>query len=844
MVSNQLKTLNLEIKLPNDDDLHYLQLHSTSTVCTLKSKIFRKATSLVDENVDNYMIVLKQHSKAQVLAEDKIIGSYPGVQHEYAKNKVITLYLLPKNEKCHVDVRLKEGHIREEIKTAPSIGRNHSTKQLSHKTRAKHEEESKGGIEKPRLVRSKSEPILHTLRTLSLSDITSEQSIDLHSYSSDLDSWSEEEDAVSPSIDEAPTSPKPKLIEKIIIEKIRPEKWKDTASKDSNEKANTLKEGRSKKWALWQKESKDIKHRKHASMVVTRTESGMHVVNPYSSPETIKSPTQSHDTADTAARAAKNVPPPVDYSLKKQNNSLVVEEDGGKLVVTAGTVEHLVYSLADRDIPDPAYLDDFFYSMSYFTTGSGVMTHLRSRYEYPAPPFATPEVIADHDKWRLIIQQRVLNVMRYILDNHWYHFERDVEFFPLMRDFVEEPFVRANPRAKGLKDAVVFRGDNIKDAQNRRSNRGFSSPPVPDAASMTASPVTSPPPTTPHHQHSVSNTGGGSPGSVELATHGRSTSSPIIVWRSRRDTEPNVNNTISSGSSNSKSSNNNTTTGYDDSQQQQQSTPTSLTTVASSNILAPPKTLGKRFKDYKRVSFVRVPPLEMARQMTLIERDLFRMIKPPEVAGSAFKKKNKAEISTNVVQMIDWFNHITTWVQKEVVMTPNLKERTVVLAQFIQVASFLRELGNLSGAMQVVCALDTVSVKRLHKTWKGLNRKELAAFTSLQETFGSETNYANYRRLIHEPTNNGLIPYIGLVLQDLLMIEEIPTYLGNGMVNFRKMRRFASVLRSEILERQATLSRFNFEPIPPIQEYLARHTPLSDPDVYKFSRLNEPSKMV
>jgi hypothetical protein len=76
------------------------------------------------------------------------------------------------------------------------------------------------------------------------------------------------------------------------------------------------------------------------------------------------------------------------------------------------------------------------------------------------------------------------------------------------------------------------------------------------------------------------------------------------------------------------------------------------------------------------------------------------------------------------------------------------------------------------------------------------------------------------------------------------MIEELPTTLANGMVNFRKMRRFASLLRSEILERQSALPRFNFEPVQAIQEYLVRRVPLNEQDLYRYSRLSEPSKMV
>jgi hypothetical protein len=75
--------------------------------------------------------------------------------------------------------------------------------------------------------------------------------------------------------------------------------------------------------------------------------------------------------------------------------------------------------------------------------------------------------------------------------------------------------------------------------------------------------------------------------------------------------------------------------------------------------------------------------------------------------------------------------------------------------------------------MQIVCALDASSVKRLHKTWKGLQRKDVLTFSSLEESFTSKSNFANYRRLSHEKNENStgaVLPYIGVVLQDLLVM--------------------------------------------------------------------------
>jgi hypothetical protein len=518
---------------------------------------------------------------------------------------------------------------------------------------------------------------------------------------------------------------------------------------------------------------------------------------------------------------------PVDYSGKKSNPGLMVEEDpsGEKLIVTAGTVDELIYCLADRDIPDPVYLDEFFYTMAYFTTGSTLMDRLRTRFDY-YPPSGNMNLIADYNKWRLIIQQRVLNVMRYWMENHWYHFERDKSLLPLMKQFVELPSVRNNPRSKPLKDLLALRE-------------------TPPSTPTTSSPTPYAPTTPPHGVTAAAaasatkriSTGYGAIPPLglgereisvaDLSLFSRTPSAISITWRNRRDTDPGT-----------------TTVGDDP---VQHSIPTSLTTVVPvATTPPPPKSLGKKFKDYRKVSFMRVHPIEIARQMTLIEAEMFRSICPPELVGGSWKKKNRVELSPNVVRMIDWFNRITAWIQTEVVMTPNLRERALVLGRFIQVAEHCKAIGNFNTAMEVLSALNTVCVKRLNKTWRSLTRKEELSFAELEDVFSNVNNYVNYRRLIHDAASReGVLPYIGVVLQDLLMIEELPTLLPNGMVNFRKMRRFTGVLRSEILERQARSLRFNFMPLPVVQEFLIFGIQtLSEADLYKYSRLCEPSSMV
>lgn len=168
----------------------------------------------------------------------------------------------------------------------------------------------------------------------------------------------------------------------------------------------------------------------------------------------------------------------------------------------------------------------------------------------------------------------------------------------------------------------------------------------------------------------------------------------------------------------------------------------------------------------------------------------------------------------------------------------------ILLCCILQIAEHCIEHHNYSTGMSLVSGLRCSSVSRLAKTWRGISRKDAAAWENLTEIFDAQNNFSAYRRQMHQAIGEPALPYIGVVLQDLLMVEELPTFMPNKMVNFRKMRRFATLLKEEIQNKQiAAGTRYNFEVDHVVQEYFSNFAPLLDADLYKWSRMCEPAAL-
>lgn len=85
-------------------------------------------------------------------------------------------------------------------------------------------------------------------------------------------------------------------------------------------------------------------------------------------------------------------------------------------------------------------------------------------------------------------------------------------------------------------------------------------------------------------------------------------------------------------------------------------------------------------KSIEAVSLFTVEPLEIARQLTIIDFHLFVKIPVQEFVGKSMPC---------VSNLIQRFNHVTQWVISEILFCKNVKERSKVIKQFIKIAEVI-----------------------------------------------------------------------------------------------------------------------------------------------------------
>uniref|UniRef100_UPI00358EC36F ras-specific guanine nucleotide-releasing factor 2-like n=1 Tax=Myxine glutinosa TaxID=7769 RepID=UPI00358EC36F len=233
-----------------------------------------------------------------------------------------------------------------------------------------------------------------------------------------------------------------------------------------------------------------------------------------------------------------------------------------------------------------------------------------------------------------------------------------------------------------------------------------------------------------------------------------------------------------------------------------------------------------------------LPSLELAEQLTLLDCLVFGSIPYEEFLGQSWMKPNKNDKTPCILKATKHFNEVSNLVVWEIVRQPDLVQRTAVIEKWVAVADICRCLHNYNGILEIASALNRSAVFRLKKTWARVSKQTKGMIEKLQKIVSSEGRFKNLREAL-KSCDALCVPYLGMYLTDLAMIEEgTSNFTPEGLVNFSKMRMIAHIIR-EI--RQFQQYNFNIKLQPEICSYLLdQSVHMDDECLYALSLLHEP----
>jgi len=141
-----------------------------------------------------------------------------------------------------------------------------------------------------------------------------------------------------------------------------------------------------------------------------------------------------------------------------------------------------------------------------------------------------------------------------------------------------------------------------------------------------------------------------------------------------------------------------------------------------------------------------IDSLEMARQLTIMESDLYKQIRAIDCLNRAKEQKGKNTVSDHISAIIDHTNKVTMWINQQILERDDSRKRAAVIKYFISVAERCHMLKNYSTMAALVSALNTPPIRRLKRTWQQVGGRVMASLESSEKLFDSNKNFNNYRQ--------------------------------------------------------------------------------------------------
>jgi len=221
-----------------------------------------------------------------------------------------------------------------------------------------------------------------------------------------------------------------------------------------------------------------------------------------------------------------------------------------------------------------------------------------------------------------------------------------------------------------------------------------------------------------------------------------------------------------------------------------------------------------------------IDPLEIARQLTIMDAKAFRDIEVHEwlTYKPSMRRRSVADIQAaddggNIRRMITLSNKIAGWVAQTILEELDIKKRCQLIKTFAKVAECCHTLNNFATRESILAGLQASPIHRLKRTFEHVSTKTKTLIEQLTKHMDRENNFKSYRDSLKRVSGSACVPFTGLYMTDLtFVLDGNPTLLYNDrLVNVEKFVKLGGIL-AEIKQFQSV--NYNLVKIEEIQDFL------------------------
>ena len=186
--------------------------------------------------------------------------------------------------------------------------------------------------------------------------------------------------------------------------------------------------------------------------------------------------------------------------------------------------------------------------------------------------------------------------------------------------------------------------------------------------------------------------------------------------------------------------------------------------------------------------------IEIAEYLTCISYQMMRNINQQELLNKNFTSKDKATKAPNVMKMIDRFNKLVLFIIEDIFSYDSKKLRCECIEKWVEVALKLKEIHNYNDLVMINTCFVNLTLNKLKLTFKKLSNKYKNIIKEMNSFCSSKQCYINIRKLIFNSKGIPYIPYLGIILKEIISIEEMKYIINENNINFGKIVKLYNVI--------------------------------------------------
>ncbi|KAJ6226982.1 guanine nucleotide exchange factor [Anaeramoeba flamelloides] len=265
------------------------------------------------------------------------------------------------------------------------------------------------------------------------------------------------------------------------------------------------------------------------------------------------------------------------------------------------------------------------------------------------------------------------------------------------------------------------------------------------------------------------------------------------------------------------------------------------------NILnAPQPILPQSLVKKKKLKFDEISPIEMSRQLTLIDQELVRKVTPHSFYP--FEYIDKQKVKQRDVHLYNYLMNFETtrnMIAQSILDIKKKKNRLKRIGFWIEVMLNLIKVNNFNTLFALMSGLQIDSITRLDETWSGLSGQLKREIDNIKVLVSPMNNYRKYRQTVKK-CKPPYILFFDLIIYDLQLIDyqnkdfadpetikgKETTEKESALINYDKFIKISAILKNFQLLKNYP---FAFQKIPEIQNYLSNIQIVSEEELMERS---------